>query len=61
MLETFDIFLFIQRVIDVENSLIILQKTEKHLQLGVLNRVVFDVERCQIRVAGLGKGISDHV
>ena len=51
------IFYIIKCVIYVEQSLIILQETEKHLILWVLDRVVSYVQMLQVLVLSLSQRI----
>ena len=60
-LEFFRIFLIIERILDVDQSLIILQKTEEHLVLGVWNWIVSYIEYKQVLLRTPGEIIADLI
>ena len=53
------IFLVIKCVLYLEQAVIVLQETEKHLILWVLNRVISDVQILQVLVLSLGQRICN--
>ena len=60
MLELIGVFLVVEGVLDVEQSLVVLEEAEEDLVLGVLDGVISDIERLQVLILCLGEGTSDY-